>query len=68
MKDKIADMLIPYMRDSERNAFAQAILELIAKELPKEKELYEVNDGDITIHDHIYNQCLKTIKHKLGVE
>ena len=43
MKDKIAEVLIPYMRDSERYAIAQAILDLIAEHyIPKDQDLIKL--------------------------
>ena len=86
MKDKIVEVISKWHDNPdeivegdlsywlhEREVLAQAILDLIAKELPKEK--VSKWEGEITheinnmIQKNIgYNQCLKDIKHKLGVE
>ena len=69
MKDKILNTIlewqahIPYLSESQ---LAQDILDLIAKELPKEKR-FGISTEHLKYHDG-YNQCLKDIKHKLGVE
>ena len=74
MKDKIAVVIklsrgIAYFGTAEElNVTICEILDLIAKELPKEKD----RDKQFTAEDDIcaigYNQCLKDIKHKLEVE
>jgi len=74
MRDKIAEVIasghgINYFgTDEELDVTASLILDLIAKELPKEKD----RDKQFTAEDDIcaigYNQCLKDIKHKLEVE
>jgi len=78
MKDKIAEVIklsrgIAYFgTDEELDVTVCELLDLIAKELPKEKEEYGIATTflrAIKNKEHIiYNQCLKDIKHKLGVE
>ena len=76
MKDKIAEVIkkkdFHYEYDDPRD-LAQAIVDLIAKELPKEKEMsdYAPNGSDEKARNNQsnmsgFNQCLKDIKHKLG--
>ena len=73
MRDKIAEVIA----DNNPHSFApegtslvniynltKEILDLIAKELPKEKE----SSFNADIFEDGYNQCLKDIKHKLEVE
>jgi len=65
--DKSIDITERLIRQSESiEEHTQAILELIAKELPKEK--YEGSIGCDNDRNIGYNQCLKDIKHKLGVK
>ena len=79
MKDKIAEVLVKVWIKSKNtpeytnlaNKQAQAILDLIAKELPKEKKFHLVRhtaEERQNFENAGYNQCLKDIKHKLGVE
>ena len=79
MKDKIAELYyeisqtdFQFMARVDASiVLAQAILDLIAKELPKEKEAIKDYYNHST-EEHIgyqgWNDCLKDIKHKLGVE
>ena len=76
MKEKIKEVIVRTGAnnhpDEWKEKIAQAILDLIVKELPKEKEEYGIATTflrAIKNKEHIiYNQCLKDIKHKLGVE
>ena len=83
MKDKIAEVILDvqesiekeddsiYLLQSHRRRIAQAIISLIVKELPKEKEYQHpccVKGTCIRCAEiEGYNQCLKDIKHKLEV-
>ena len=54
--------------DEELNATVSLILDLIAKELPKEKSFNNPTTSGQMDWMLGYNQCLKDIKHKLEVE
>ena len=63
--DKSIDITERLIRQSESiEEHTQAILELIAKELPKEKE----SSFNADIFEDGYNKAIKDIKHKLGVK
>ena len=85
MKDKIAELV--RMKTNQLGSYStmdivNEVLDLIAKELPKEKDCNEHPGNSnayfcvIKSHEECvrcktnlsYNQCLKDIKHKLEVE
>ena len=94
MKDKLTELIRTKLIDFKQmgyppkafepfvDSLKSEVLELIAKELPKEKESPNGEDCVCMAHDESeccgcgadwsdnrpYNQCLKAIKHKLGVE
>jgi len=82
MRDKIAGAIDPFVAGTQKKEITQAILDLIASELPKEKADGYCENLDFQIglkqiqaiprwsQDKIdgYNQCLKDIKHKLEGE
>ena len=79
MKDKLAEVIQKSLgwdnivADANCPFIAQAILNLIAKELPEYKKLPELEEPHLEIKimewmsKKSYNQCLADIKHKLGV-
>jgi len=67
MKDKIKEVIRNTMPSyTNETETAQAILDLIAKELPKDGD----DDFEIMAHEYYkqgFRDCLKDIKHKLEV-
>jgi len=76
MKDKIAEVISKYDLKPDTNQYmtgwqcrdlAQDIVDLIAKELPKEK-VYGPSDSEGNYWTRIYNDAIREFRHKLEVE